>query len=47
MSTDTDRLPRDSNGIKDITSFVENYKSLVDKLYPVFVVWDGVLYISK
>lgn len=47
MSNGGDRAARSSNGIKDITLFVENYRCLSDKLYPVFVVWDGVLYISR
>ena len=42
-----DHSSRNNSGIKDIGLFVENYKSLLDKLFPVFVVWDSVLYISR
>ena len=38
---------RSSNGIRDIGTFVENYNSLLDKLYPVFAVWDAVLYVAR
>ena len=38
---------RSSGGIRDIGLFVENYKSLWDKLFPVFAVWDIVLYVAR
>ena len=47
MSSRERRHDRNSNGIRDIGTFVENYNSLLDKLYPVFAVWDGVLYVTR
>ena len=35
------------NGIRDIGTFVENYDSLLDKLFPVFAVWDAVVYVTR
>ena len=34
-------------GIRDIGTFVESYKKLVDKLFPVFVIWDAVLFVAR
>lgn len=36
-----------ASGIKDIGVFVENYRSLLDKLFPVLAVWDIVLYVAR
>ena len=47
MSSRERRHVRNSNGIRDVGTFVENYNSLLDKLYPVFAVWDGVLYVAR
>ena len=36
-----------NSGIKDVGLFVENYKNLLDKLYPVFALCDAALYIVR
>ena len=34
-------------GLRDVGQFVETYHHLLDKLYPVFAVWDVLLYVTR
>ena len=34
-------------GLRDVSQIVETYHNLLDKLYPVFSVWDIVLYVAR
>ena len=45
--SNADRRTTSASGIRDIGTFVENYERLLDKLYPVLSVWDGVVYIVR
>lgn len=43
----SDSERKSSPGIKDIGTFVENYDRLLDKLFPVFAVWDAAVYVAR
>lgn len=43
----SDSERKSSPGIKDIGTFVENYERLLDKLFPVFAVWDAAVYVAR
>lgn len=36
-----------NSGIRDIGLFIKNYNNLSDKLYPVFAVWEIILYVTR
>ena len=34
-------------GLRDVSQTVETYHNLLDRLYPVFAVWDIALYVAR